>query len=78
MSFDTPEENKSFADKFNFPFPLLSDEERKVGLQYGACDSLDAGYPKRIAYLIDEKGRVQEAHPKVDAKSYPKEQLKSL
>ncbi len=27
-SFDTPEENKAFAEKFDFPFPLLCDTKR--------------------------------------------------
>ena len=78
MSFDSPEENKKFAEKFNFPFPLLSDSDRKIGMQYGACDSSKDEYARRIAYVIDEEGRIAQAHPKVDARSYPREQLATL
>ena len=78
MSFDTPGENRTFAEKNKFPFPLLSDEDRKIALQYGACDSPTAGSARRIAYLIDESGKVQQAHPKVDARKYPQEQLDNL
>lgn len=78
VSFDTPEENKKFAEKFDFPFPLISDTERKLGIAYGACDSPKDEYARRIAYVIDEKGRVAQAHPKVDARTYPKEQLATL
>ena len=78
MSFDTPEENAKFAEKFEFPFPLLSDSDRKIGLAYGACDSPKDEYARRIAYVIDENGRIAQAHPKVDAKTYPAEQLKTL
>lgn len=78
MSFDSPEANARFAEKHDFPFLLLSDESREIGLAYGACDSLDASSARRIAYLIDEDGIVEEAHPKVDAKAYPGEQLKRL
>lgn len=70
--------NARFAEKYQFPFPLLCDTERKIGIAYGAAASPKDEYAKRIAYLIDEKGRIAEAHPKVDPKSYPKEQLQRL
>lgn len=78
MSFDSPEENAKFAEKHDFPFPLLSDEDREIGLAYGACESRDARGAKRIAYLIDEEGRIAEAHATVDAANYPREQLERL
>ena len=78
MSFDTVEDNARFADKFGFSFPLLCDTDRRIGLAYGAASSPKDEYARRIAYLIDEKGRIAQAHPKVDAKVYPKEQLATL
>lgn len=71
-------ENAKFADKFGFPFPLLCDTDRKIGIAYGAASSPKDDYAKRIAYVIDENGKIAQAHGKVDAKSYPKEQLASL
>ena len=78
MSFDSPADNAKFAEKFSFPFPLLSDTDRKIALAYGACDSPKDEYARRIAYLIDEKGRIAQAHARVDAKTYPQEQLATL
>lgn len=78
VSFDSREANERFAEKFNFPFPLLGDTTRTIGLAYGACDSPKDEYARRIAYVIDEEGRIAQAHAKVDASSYPTEQLKSL
>ena len=78
VSFDTVKDNASFAKKFNFPFRLLSDKDRKIGLAYGACDSPKDEYARRIAYVIDENGRIAQAHPKVDAATYPREQLATL
>ena len=78
VSFDPPEENKAFAEKFGFPFPLLCDVERQIGLAYGAADSPTDEYARRIAYVIDEEGTVQQAHPKVDPASYPHTQLQEL
>ena len=72
------EDNAKFAKKNSFPFPLLCDTDRKIGVAYGAADSAKDEYARRIAYLIDENGKVAEAHGKVDARAYPAEQLKSL
>jgi thioredoxin-dependent peroxiredoxin len=77
-SFDDQAANKRFAEKYKFPFPLLCDTERKIGLAYGAADSAKDEYARRIAYVIDENGKVAQAHAKVDPASYPQEQLKSL
>ena len=78
VSFDSTKENAAFAKKFNFPFPLISDTDRKIGMAYGACDTPKDEYARRIAYVIDESGKIAQAHPKVDARSYPREQLASL
>jgi peroxiredoxin Q/BCP len=78
VSFDTPEENKAFAEKFHFTFPLLCDTDRSIGLAYGAATSADDQYAKRIAYVIDEEGKIAQVNPKVDAATYPAEQLKTL
>jgi peroxiredoxin Q/BCP len=56
----------------------LCDTDRSIGLAYGAANSQQDEYAKRIAYVIDEKGKIAEAHAKVDARSYPTEQLKTL
>lgn len=78
VSFDTPAENAAFAAKYEFPFPLISDTDRKIGMAYGACDSANDEMARRIAYVIDEQGKIAQAHPKVDARTYPKEQLANL
>ena len=78
MSFDTQDENRRFAEKFNFPFPLLCDTDRTIGVAYGAADSTKDEYARRIAYVIDEQGNVAQAHAKVDAANYPREQLAAL
>lgn len=47
-------------------------------MAYGAATSPKDEYAKRIAYVIDENGRIQEAHEKVSAGAYPHEQLERL
>ncbi len=66
VSFDSVEDNRAFAEKFDFPYPLLCDTEKKIGVPYGAGEAGKGGYAKRISYVIDEDGKVLLAYPKVD------------
>lgn len=75
VSFDTVEENAAFARKFGFEFPLLCDTDRALGLAYGACETAQDTYAKRIGYLISETGMVLKAFPKVDAATFPEQML---
>ncbi|NQY90693.1 MAG: redoxin domain-containing protein [Deltaproteobacteria bacterium] len=78
ISFDTVEENKAFAEKFDYTFLLLSDVDRKVGLALGACDAPDAGWAARISYVIDEKGIVVASLADVDPTTHTDDVLKLL
>jgi peroxiredoxin Q/BCP len=78
VSFDTVEENAAFAKKFSFPYPLLCDTARDIGMKYGACESPDAGSAKRITYVIDEHGKILQVHGKVNAAKHPEELLFTL
>jgi thioredoxin-dependent peroxiredoxin len=78
VSFDTVDENAKFAEKFHFPFPLLCDTERKIGMAYGACATATDGHAQRIGYVIDGTGKIKQAHPKVDAKSFPETVLAEI
>lgn len=71
-------ENAAFAQKFSFPFPLLCDTTRVVGLAYSACDDAKAGYARRISYLIDEQGKILKAYDAVSPRSHPAEVLADL
>jgi peroxiredoxin Q/BCP len=75
VSFDNVEANAAFAKKFDFPYKLLCDTERKIGLAYGACTDAKAGYATRISYLIDEQGRIAAAFPKVNPSEHPAQVL---
>jgi peroxiredoxin Q/BCP len=78
VSFDTQEENLAFAQKFNFPFRLLCDTDRQIGMAYGACDEPAAQYAKRITYVIDPEGRIAQAIGQVSAREHPEELLGTL
>ena len=78
ISFDSVEENRAFAEKFDFPFGLLCDVDRSVGIAYGAADAPEAGYAKRISYVIGEDGRILHAYPKVDPNTHLEQVLGDL
>jgi peroxiredoxin Q/BCP len=78
VSFDQVGDNRKFAEKFHFNFPLLCDTDRKLGVAYGAADDAGARSAKRISYLIGKDGRIKKAWEKVDASSHPAQVLSEL
>lgn len=83
ISGDSSVSHKKFAEKFNLPFYLLSDPDRKVLESYSAIGEKKL-YGKvfmgilRMTYIIDEKGIIMKAFPKVSPKEHAKEILDSL
>lgn len=61
-SFDTPAENKAWADAQGFGFTLLSDIDHTVGRTYEVerePDDQYAAFPLRVSYLIDPNGIIR-------------------
>jgi thioredoxin-dependent peroxiredoxin len=75
ISFNDIEQNAAFAEKFNFPFPLLCDTDRSVGIAYGACADNKARYASRISILIDEDGNIARIYDKVNPRDHPAQVL---
>ena len=83
ISPDTPVKQASFALKYDLSFPLLSDETHRVSEAYGVWQEKSMYGRKymgivRSAFLIDEKGRVEQAWYKVSPKDTPTNLLKAL
>ena len=78
MSFDTPEENRAFSEKFDFNFPLLSDTERAMGVAYGAAPDASAKHAKRIGVIIGPDGTIRDYQASVDASTFPQTVLGHL
>jgi peroxiredoxin Q/BCP len=66
VSFDSVGDNCAFAEKFEFPYQLLCDTDRSMGLAYGACKQADAEYPDRITYVIAADGTIEWAEKVTD------------
>lgn len=78
MSFDTADENRAFADKYGFPFPLLCDTQREVGLAYGATDKGGTGGARRISYLIGPDRNIRRVYDPVAPNAHPAQVLADL
>lgn len=81
VSFDPPEANRAFAQRYGFPFRLLSDEDRTVGELYEtkrAPEERGAGSPKRRTYLIDPGGVIRKAYRVTDVNAHPDQVLADL
>ena len=83
ISADSVKAQKNFAIKQGFQFQLLSDPEKETIRSYDAI-GMKKMYGReyegifRIAYLIDEKGKVEKAYEKVSPKTFSGEVLQDL
>jgi thioredoxin-dependent peroxiredoxin len=83
ISPDKPAKQLKFDEKYSLGFPLLADEDHAVAEAYGAWGEKSMYGKKyqgiiRSAFLIDEKGKVEQAWPKVSPKDTPANLLKAL
>ncbi len=66
-SIDTEEAHRAFAKKYNLPFPLLLDPDKKIAQSYGADNGIPIlGLDRRITFVIGPDGRILKVYPKVD------------
>lgn len=81
VSFDSPDENKFFADAYEFQFRILSDPDRKVAEAYltKRPDDHDwKDFPRRLSYLINPEGKIAKAYRVQDVAAHPDEVLNDL
>lgn len=78
VSFDDPKSNAEFVAKERFPFRLLSDTDRSLGVQVGAADSPSRLFARRISYLVSAEGKVLKAYEKVDPSRHAEEVLADI
>jgi len=66
VSMDSPFANKAFADSIGVTFPLLSDWGGEITRKYGVyVEKYKAA--RRVNFLIDKEGRIQEEQVDKDA-----------
>lgn len=59
ISYDSEVSHRKFKETHSLPFSLLSDADKRVARLYGANGGLfQAWLPRRVSFLIDEKGKL--------------------
>ena len=58
VGLDTPSTNQSWAEDEKFQFELWTDDDKTLGVTYGALTSTSDGSVKRVTMLLDEKGEL--------------------
>tara|TARA_B100000686_G_C16651791_1_gene895978 strand:- start:191 stop:649 length:459 start_codon:yes stop_codon:yes gene_type:complete len=78
VSIDSIDRHKKFIQKYNLPFDLISDENRKVVEKYGVWQEKSLYGKKfmgvvRSTFLIDKTGTIRKIFPKVKVKAHAEE-----
>ena len=83
VSIDSPERHQKFINKYDLPFELIADENKKIASKYGAWQEKKL-YGKtfmgivRSTFIIDKKGVVRKIFEKVKVKGHVDEVLCAL
>jgi peroxiredoxin Q/BCP len=80
-SFDTPEDNRAFAQMYGFQGTLLSNVDRAVGALYETRRADEEPFPefaKRRTFVIDPEGVIRAVYRVTDIPAHPGQVLDDL
>ena len=77
VSLDSVESHSKFSEKYNLPFPILSDNGKVAATAYGVL-GIAGLLAKRVTFIINKDGRITHIFPRVDVKRHSEEVLKAL
>jgi peroxiredoxin Q/BCP len=83
VSLDSEKAHQKFAKKYDLPFRLLADTERKLSESFGTYGEkkfMGRTYMgnHRMTFLIDEKGKIKKIFPKVKPEDHAEEVLEAF
>ncbi|MDR2123162.1 MAG: thioredoxin-dependent thiol peroxidase [Flavobacteriaceae bacterium] len=83
ISADPIEKQKSFHDKYSFPFPLIADTDKKIIQSFGAWGKkkfMGKEYEGilRYTFVVDEEGIITRAITKVKTKNHAEQILEEI
>lgn len=83
VSIDSMERHQKFIEKYDLPFTLIADTDKKVVQKYGVWQEKKL-YGKtfmgivRTTFIIDKNGTIQKIFPKVKIKTHIEDVLAAL
>ena len=77
VSVDDSGSHQKFTEKYNLPFQLVADTDRKITKEYGAYND-KSGMAKRWTFIIDEEGKIMKIFDTVKPQDHPLEIIDSL
>ena len=77
VSADTRESQTKFKAKYNLPFTVLADPERRAGEAFGVTKP-DSNYFERSTFIIDREGNVAKIMRRVDPERHGERVLNAL
>lgn len=83
ISADSEKSHKKFVDKYQLPFSLLADEDKKTAKKYGVWQEKSMFGVKymgmlRNSYLINPDGKIAKIYEKVKPSAHAEEVLKDI
>lgn len=83
VSVDNKKSHKKFEEKYELPFTLIADDDKKIVTQYevyGEKKFMGRKYmgTHRITFVIDEKGIIEKIIDKPDTKNHTQQILDAL
>lgn len=76
ISGDCEKSHERFANKYNLPFTLLSDQDGKLRRQFGVKKNLLGLLPGRETFVFDKNGLLLMRYNSMDASSHIRKALK--
>lgn len=79
VSTDDIESHQAFAEKYQLPFPLLSDASGEVAKRFGSLFQIGPiKFAKRHSFIIDPQGRIAHIYRDVDPKTHSDEVIAQI
>jgi peroxiredoxin Q/BCP len=83
VSADSVDSHKKFAEKYNLPFDLLSDEKKETIEKYGVWQEKSMYGRKymgivRTTFIINSSGKISKIFPKVKVDKHNQEVMEAL
>jgi thioredoxin-dependent peroxiredoxin len=74
VSLDSPESHRTFREKYNLNFPLLTDEGGRAARALGILNE-EKGSARRVTFLLAPDGEIERVYPEVSPETHADEIL---